>query len=320
MRPGLLIIGEITPRMADAFAAAFTCHYLDQIADIDAFVSAEGPSVQAIATSGHDGVPDDILDRLSAVKVISNYGVGYDAINIEKAVSREIIVTHTPDVLNEEVATTALMLLMAVCRELLVNDRYIRDGNWAKKGNTPLSRAVDGMSVGLLGYGRIGQAIAAKLEAFSCQISYHARSERPDSPHQYYSDLVSMATDVTALIVITPGGASTQNLVTSDVLNALGADGILINVARGSVVDEEALVAALSDGRLGAAGLDVFAAEPHVPEALFDMDNVVLTPHIGSATVETRRAMGDLTVENLVRYFAEGQVTTPVPECRHLVG
>ena len=319
MKPGLLIIGEVTPRMADAFAAAFTCHYLDQISDTEDFLSLHAASVEAIATSGHDGVPDDILDRLTAVKIISNYGVGYDAINIEKAVARQIIVTHTPDVLNEEVATTALMLLMAVCRELIINDRYIRDGNWSTKGNTPLSRSVDGMSVGILGYGRIGQAIAAKLDAFSCDVSYHARSERPDSPHRYYPALVDMAKDVTALIVITPGGPSTHKLVAEDVLNALGPDGILINVARGSVVDEEALVAALSDGRLGAAGLDVFAAEPHVPEALFDMDNVVLTPHIGSATVETRRAMGDLTVENLVRYFAEGQVTTPVPECRHLV-
>lgn len=319
MKPGLLIIGEVTPRMAEAFAASFMCHYLDQISDREQFLALHGDSVEAIATSGHDGVPDEILDRLTAVKVISNYGVGYDAINIEKAVARQIIVTHTPDVLNEEVATTALMLLMAVCRELLVNDKYIRDGNWAKKGNTPLSRAVDGMAVGILGYGRIGQAIARKLEAFSCEISYHARTERPDSPHRYYPGLVDMAKNVTALIVITPGGPSTQNLVTEDVLNALGPEGILINVARGSVVDETALVAALSDSRLGAAGLDVFAAEPHVPEALFDMDNVVLTPHIGSATVETRRAMGDLTVENLVRYFAEGQVTTPVPECRHLV-
>lgn len=319
MKPGLLIIGEITPRMADAFAAAFTCHYLDQIADTAAFLDRHGPSIEAITTSGHDGVPDEMLDRLTALKIISNYGVGYDAINIEKAVDRKIIVTHTPDVLNEEVATTALMLLMAVCRELLVNDKYIRDGNWSKKGNTPLSRSVDKMAVGLVGYGRIGQAIARKLEAFSCQVSYHARSERPDSPHRYYPDLVTLAAEVNALIVITPGGPSTHNLVTGSVMDALGPDGILVNVARGSVVDEDALVAALEDGRLGAAGLDVFAAEPHVPQALFGMDNVVLTPHIGSATHETRRAMGDLTVENLVRYFSEDKVSTPVPECRHLV-
>ena len=178
MKPVLLIIGEITPRMAERFSAAFTCHYLDKIANTERFLAENGPSIQAIATSGHDGVPDDLLDSLSNLKIISNYGVGYDAINVDKAVRKNILVTHTPDVLNEEVATTALMLLMAVSRELIVNDSYIRKGNWSKKGNTPLSRAVDGMSVGILGYGRIGQAIARKLEAFNCQISYHARSER----------------------------------------------------------------------------------------------------------------------------------------------
>ncbi len=320
MKPDLLIIGEITPRMADRFAAAFTCHYLGEIKNTEQFLATDALSVEAIATTGHDGVPDDLLDGLPAVKIISNYGVGYDAINVDKAVSKNIIVTHTPDVLNEEVATTALMLLMAVSRELIVNDSYIRKGNWSKKGNTPLSRAVDGMSVGILGYGRIGQAIARKLEAFSCQISYHAQTVRPDSPHRYYNNLTRMADDVTALIVITPGGPSTYHLVNGDVIAALGPEGILINVARGSVVDENALIAALKQKRLGAAGLDVFAAEPHVPEVLFTMDNVVLTPHIGSATVETRRAMGDLTVDNLIQYFSDGQVITPIPECIHLTG
>ena len=320
MKPVLLIIGEITPRMAERFSAAFTCHYLDKIANTERFLAANGPSIQAIATSGHDGVPDDLLDSLSNLKIISNYGVGYDAINVDKAVSKNILVTHTPDVLNEEVATTALMLLMAVSRELIVNDSYIRKGNWSKKGNTPLSRAVDGMSVGILGYGRIGQAIARKLEAFNCQISYHARSERKDSPHRYYDNLILLADDVTALIVITPGGQCTHHLVNADVISALGSEGILVNVARGSVVDEDALIAALQDGSLGGAGLDVFAAEPYVPEVLFTMDNVVLTPHIGSATVETRRAMGDLTVDNLVQYFSDGQVITPIPECLSLIG
>ena len=320
MKPDLLIIGEITPRMADRFASTFTCHYLDEINDREQFLAATGPSVQAIATTGHDGVPDDLFDRLPAVKIISNYGVGYDAINVDKAVSKNMLVTHTPDVLNEEVATTALMLLIAVSRGLIVNDLYIRKGNWSKKGNTPLSRSVDGMSVGILGYGRIGQAIARKLEAFNCQISYHARSERPDSKHLYFDDLTVMADHVTALIVIVPGGPSTYHLVNADVITALGPEGVLVNVARGSVVDEDALIAALQDGRLGAAALDVFASEPHVPEVLFSMDNVILTPHIGSATIETRRAMGDLTVDNLVQYFSDGQVITPIPECCHLIG
>ncbi len=264
--------------------------------------------------------PDEILDGLEKLRIISNYGVGYDAINVKAAINKGILITHTPDVLNEEVATTALMLLIAICRKLIVHDRYVRDGNWGKKDKPPLTRTVDGMSVGILGYGRIGQAIARKLEAFNCKISYHARSERKDSPHRYYDNLIHLADDVTALIVITPGGQCTHHLVNADVIAALGSEGILVNVARGSVVDEDALIAALQDGSLGAAGLDVFAAEPYVPEVLFTMDNVVLTPHIGSATVETRRAMGDLTVDNLVQYFSDGQVITPIPECHRLIG
>lgn len=318
MQPGLLIIGEITEYMEQTLATAFACYRFEKINDVEQFVTQEGATIKAVVTSGHDGIRDELLDGLTALEIISNYGVGYDAINIDKAVAKNILVTHTPDVLNEEVATTAMMLLMAVSRELIVNDRYIRNGNWPKNGNTPLSRSIDSMSVGLLGYGRIGQAIARKLEAFSCQVSYHARSERSQSPHHYYPELVDMARDVTALVVITPGGPSTHNLVTEQVLNALGPQGILINVARGSVVDEDALIAALQDNRLGAAGLDVFAAEPHVPEALIKMDNVVLTPHIGSATIETRHAMAELAVENLLRYFSEGRASTPVPECRHL--
>ncbi len=319
MKPELLIIGDITPRMAAAFDASFTCHTYSEIADMDNFISGPGQAIEAIATTGHDGVPAPLLTGLAKLKVISCYGVGYDAIDVGEAAKRGILVTHTPNVLNNEVATTAVMLLMACYRELIVNHNYILAGNWVAKGNAPLSRTIDGMSVGILGYGRIGQTIARKLEAFECKISYHARSERADSPHHYYADLLEMARDVQALIVITPGGAATQHLVNQPILEALGAEGCVVNVARGSVVDQTALVTALKNGTLGYAGLDVFEKEPEVPEALFDMPNVVLTPHIGSATVETRQAMGDLTVDNLVHYFDKGAVLTPVPECQHLI-
>jgi lactate dehydrogenase-like 2-hydroxyacid dehydrogenase len=264
-------------------------------------------------------VPAPLLTGLSQLKVISCYGVGYDAIDVGEAASRGIIVTHTPNVLNDEVATTAVMLLMACYRQLIVNHNYILAGDWVNKGNAPLNRTIDGMSVGILGYGRIGQTIAKKLEAFGCKISYHARSERSDSPHRYYAKLNDMARDVQALIAITPGGAATKHLVNQEILEALGPEGCLVNVARGSVVDEAALVNALQKGTLGYAGLDVFDKEPQVPEALFNMPNVVLTPHIGSATVETRQAMGDLTVDNLVHFFEKGAVLTPVPECQHLI-
>ena len=319
MKPELLIIGKITPRMAAAFDTAFICHHYDEIPDIDSFISGAGKAVQAIATTGHDGVPAPILTGLPDLKIISCYGVGYDAIDVGEAAKRGILVTHTPNVLNDEVATTAIMLLMACYRQLFVNYDYILSGDWVKKGEAPLTRTIDGLSVGILGYGRIGQTIARKLEAFNCRISYHARTERSDSPHRYYGDLTEMADDVQALIVITPGGAATKHLVNKEVLEALGPEGCLVNVARGSVVDETALVTAIQEGKLGYAGLDVFEKEPQVPEALFNLPNVVLTPHIGSATVETRQAMGDLTVDNLVQFFEKGTVLTPVPECQHLI-
>ena len=319
MKPELLIIGDITPRMAAAFDAAFICHTYEEITDIDSFIADKGQAIEAIATTGHDGVPAPLLTGLSQLKVISCYGVGYDAIDVGEAASRGVIVTHTPNVLNDEVATTAVMLLMACYRQLIVNHNYILAGDWVNKGNALLNRTIDGMSVGILGYGRIGQTIAKKLEAFGCKISYHARSERSDSPHHYYAKLDDMARDVQALIAITPGGTATKHLVNQDILEALGPEGCLVNVARGSVVDEAALVNALQKGTLGYAGLDVFDKEPHVPEALFNMPNVVLTPHIGSATVETRQAMGDLTVDNLVHFFENGGVLTPVPECQHLI-
>ena len=319
MKPELLIIGDITPRMAAAFDAAFICHTYEEITDIDSFIADEGQAIEAIATTGHDGVPAPLLTGLSQLKVISCYGVGYDAIDVGEAASRGVIVTHTPNVLNDEVATTAVMLLMACYHQLIVIHIYILAGNWVNKGNAPLNRTIDRMSVGILGYGRIGQTIAKKLEAFGCKISYHARSERSDSRHRYYAKLDDMARDVQALIAITPGGAATKHLVNQDILEALGPEGCLVNVARGSVVDEAALVNALQKGTLGYAGLDVFDKEPHVPEALFNIPNVVLTPHIGSATVETRQAMGDLTVDNLVHFFEKGGVLTPVPECQHLI-
>ncbi len=318
MKPDLLIIGDITPRMAAAFEAAFSCYHIDDQKDLEAFLAEKGPGIEAVATTGHDGVPAPVMAALTRLKVISCYGVGYDAIDVKTAVSRSVIVSHTPDVLNDEVATTAVMLLIACYRELLFNHNYIVTGQWVKKGNAPLSHTIDGMKVGILGYGRIGQTIARKLEAFSCDISYHARSARPNSTHRYYDDLTAMAKDVKALIAITPGGAATRHLVNKQVLEALGPQGCFINVARGTVADQEALVTALQSGALGYAGLDVFDSEPNVPEALFTMKNVVLTPHVGSATAETRQAMGDLTVDNLIHYFEQGRVLTPVPECRHL--
>ena len=299
----LLQIGGITPSMKARLDAAFTIH------------EAPGEAITHIVTNGHAGVPADVMAACPNLQMISCYGVGYDAIDVTEAKRRGIMVTHTPDVLNAEVATTAVLLMLACFRGLLRDDAYVRSGAWEKKGNAPLTRSADNRTIGILGMGRIGQEIARKLAPWSPEILYHTRSPK-DVAFEHVPDLVDMARRSDVLIVITPGGEATRHLVDAEVLDALGPQGMLVNVARGTVVDEDALVAALQAKRLGWAGLDVFEAEPHVPAALARMPNVVLLPHVGSATVETRAAMGDLTVDNLLRHLEDGTVLTPVPECR----
>ena len=317
MKPDMLLIGGATPRMMDKFDADFVVHEHAEIEDFERWLAEHADKIEAIATNGHDGVKPEIMAALPNLKVISCYGVGYDAIDTSEAIDRGIMVTHTPGVLNADVANLAILLLLATSRCLVRDDRWVRSGNWASKGNAPLTRSIENKKVGILGLGRIGGAIAEKLKAFNCEVVYHTRT-RKDVDLVYFDNLVEMAAAVDCLVIITPGGPSTDKLVNREVINALGSEGTLINVARGSVVDEQELVSALKDGRLGWAGLDVFENEPNAPEALFEMDNVVLTPHTASATVETRQAMGDLTVENLVRFFKEGKVSTPVPECAEM--
>ena len=308
--PDLLQIGGITDVMRERLKKAFTIHTL-----ADGNYPAD--KITHIATNGHDGVPADVMSSLPNLKMVSCYGVGYDAIDVTVAKSKGVMVTHTPNVLNAEVATTAVMLMMACYRELLRDDAWVRSGSWEAKGNAPLARSVDNQTVGILGLGRIGQAIADKLAPFGTTIVYHSRSKK-DFEYQYFDNLTDMAKAVDCLICITPGGPSTNKIVNRDVIDALGPNGTLVNVSRGSVVDEAALIAALQEGRLGWAGLDVFEAEPKVPEALRALQNVVLLPHVGSATVETRAAMGALTVDNLLQHLAEGTVVSPVPECAGL--
>jgi lactate dehydrogenase-like 2-hydroxyacid dehydrogenase len=315
MTANLLVIGEITPRMDARLTPSFTLHYTDRIDDVPAFLAREGHAIAHVLTDGHNGVPRAWMDALPALKLISNYGVGYDAIDVGLAGERGVLVTHTPGVLSDEVATTALMLMLACYRNLLASDAFVRDGSWPEKRHMALSRSADHRRVGILGLGRIGLALARKLEPFHAEISYHNRTRR-DVPYRYCPDLEKMAADAEVLFVVTPGGSETHGIVNREVIDALGPDGMLVNVSRGSVVDEPALVAALEEGRLGSAGLDVFADEPNVPAALLAMDNVVLTPHIGSATEETRQAMGDLVVDNLLQHQADGRVISPVPECR----
>ena len=313
--PGLLVIGDITGEMRDRLTGRLDIHDAKLIDDMPGFLAQHGTDLHYALTDGHYGVPRDWMDAMPNLKLISNYGVGYDAIDVGLSVSRRIMVTHTPTVLNDEVATTALMLMLACYRNLLASDAHVRSGGWSRDGHMALSRSADNRRVGILGLGRIGLALARKLEPFHAEISYHNRNPR-DVPYRHFADLAEMASACEVLFVVTPGGADTRKLVSREVIEALGPEGMLVNVSRGSVVDEEALVAALGDGRLGAAGLDVFEDEPNVPEALFSMDNVVLTPHIGSATVETRRAMGNLVIDNLLQHQADGRVLSPIPECR----
>ena len=259
--------------------------------------------------------PATFLDRMDSLEILSSFGVGYDGIDARHAASKGITVTHTPDVLNDDVANLAIALTLMTQRRLAQQDAYVRAGRWAREGHFPLQRSIRGKTVGIVGLGRIGKAIADKLSVFGCRVAYHGRRKQDDVALDYHGDLIEMATASDVLIVITPGGPATHHLIDGAVMDALGPEGCLVNVARGSVVDENALVERLADGRLGSAGLDVFDDEPNVPEALYALDNVTLTPHTASATWETRQAMADLVVENLILALTEGRVKTPVPEC-----
>ena len=313
----LLLIGGATPQMLERLERAFTIHRLADAADPAAWLVEHGAKIQYVATNGHDGVKPDHIKAMPNLKLISCYGVGYDAIDTRLARAGGIMVTHTPNVLNAEVASTALMLMLACYRNLLADDAHVRSGDWETNGNAPLSRSADNQVVGIVGLGRIGQAIVDKLAPFNATILYHSRSQKM-VPYQYYGSLVDMAQAADVLICITPGGEETNKLVNLKVINALGPKGTLINVSRGSVVDETGMIAALQDGRLGWAGLDVFEQEPKVPEALRALSNVVLLPHVGSASHETRAAMGDLTVDNLLQHSNIGTVISPVPECEDM--
>ena len=255
-----------------------------------------------------------LIDALPALKIISVHAVGYDLTDVAYARSRGVVVTHTPDVLNDDVADLALLLALGTLRRLPAMDAYVRAGRWASEGPPPLSRRAAGLRYGLLGLGRIGRAIAERLAPLAGEIAYHTRRPVADAPWRHVPDLVDLAAQVDVLVVIVPGGASTRGLVSSEVLKALGPDGVLVNVARGEVVDQDALVAALTSGALGGAGLDVFADEPNVPQALIDSDRCVLTPHVASATVQTREAMAELMIANLQAMLSDRPPISPVPD------
>ena len=276
------------------------------------FLAEYAGDIRVVVTSGPPGVDADTIAALPNLEVIVNNGAGVDAIDLEAAKRRGIGVSNTPDVLSDTVADTALGLILMTLRRFGAADRYVRAGRWARDGQYPYGRDVSGLQVGILGMGRIGSAIATRLLGFDCAIAYHNRHRIQGSPYRYSESAVELAESVDVLVVATTGDHRTHNMVDRAVLEALGPEGYLINIARGSVVDQDALVELVSSGGLAGAGLDVFVDEPHVPAELLDLDNVVLFPHVGSATARTRRAMALLAIQNLDSYLDTGELVTPV--------
>lgn len=312
MKPDLVSVDPLPLGFMDRLAEDFTVHRLPPPAGRAAFFAGLGERVRFVQTTGFVKTTRDIIDALPKLEIIGVMAVGVDAVDLAAARARKIIVTNTPEVLNECVADLAIGLLIATARRLPQADRYLREGAW-QRGMAPLASRVSGKRLGILGLGRIGKAIAKRAAGFDMEIAYHTRNRQTDVPYTYFADLVEMARWSDFLLVMCPGGEATRNLVNAAVLEALGPEGTLINAARGSVVDEPALVQALKEKKLGAAGLDVFANEPNVPAELLGMDNVVLLPHVGSATVETRSAMAELVIENLRRHLRGQAPLTPVP-------
>lgn len=310
----VLQAGKLVPALDQALHDRYSVHRLADEADPQAFLAAHGAQFDAVVTSAAIGLPAHYLESLPSVRVISSFGVGLDKIPVKEAQARGIAVGYTPDVLNDCVADTAFALMLDVARRTTEADRFVRAGQWARLGGNSfgLGRKVSGARMGVVGLGRIGQTIARRSLGFDMEVRYHSRRPVAGVPWHYEASLVDLAAWCDFLVVVTSGGPATRHLINEDVLNALGSTGFLINVARGTVVDEAALIRALQDGRIAGAGLDVFENEPHVPEALMGMDNVVLLPHIASATHETRQAMGQRVMDNLEAFERTGQLVSAV--------
>jgi lactate dehydrogenase-like 2-hydroxyacid dehydrogenase len=297
--PDLLLLGGASPALESELARRFTVHRA---------IDAAGPAIRAIVGGGASIVDAALLAALPALEIVAINGVGHDGIDLAAVRARGIRVTLTPDVLTDDVADLAIALMLAVSRRLAANDRALRDGGW----QVPLARRVSGRRIGLFGMGAIGQAIARRAAPFASELLYTSRTAKPDLPWRHLPDLAALAEASDVLVVIVPATPETIGAVDAGMLDRLGPDGILVNVARGAIVDEPALVRALGEGRIAGAGLDVFAHEPAIPPALLALDTVVLSPHQGSATVETRTAMADLVLANLDAHFAGRALPTPL--------
>jgi hydroxypyruvate reductase len=306
-KPDLLTVAKLPPFLLDPLQAAFTVH-----ANAD---SAPQGRIRAVCGGGESKVGAALIAQLPALEIVSIMGVGYDGVDVAACKARGVVVTHTPDVLNDDVADLALALALNIARRIPQADRHVREGRWPQ-GPMPLATKMSGARMGIVGMGRIGQAIAQRALAFGMSIAYTARSAKAELPYTFHATPRELAAASDFLVVITPGGAATMKMIDASVLQALGPKGFLINVARGSVVDETALIDALQRKVIAGAALDVFENEPNVPEALRALDNVVLTPHIGSATQATRQAMADRAFANLQAHFGGKPLPSAIPECR----
>jgi lactate dehydrogenase-like 2-hydroxyacid dehydrogenase len=311
MTTTVLQVGGVPPSIAQALTVKYEALMLPMDAEREDFLAAHANSVRAIVDAGQVPIDADLMGALPNLGAIIHFGAGYETIDVDAARRLGIGVSNTPDVLTDTVADTAIGLMLMAMRRFGAAERYARAGRWPVDGPYAFGRDVTGSRVGILGLGRIGSAIAHRLTGFGCPIAYHNRHELAGSAYRYASSPVDLAKSVDVLVVATSGTMDGPPLVSRDVLEALGPDGYLINIARGSLVDEEALVQLLSDGRLAGAGLDVFAHEPVVPQQLCEMENVVVLPHVGSATARTRAAMAELVLRNLDDYLTNGTLSTP---------
>lgn len=310
-RPQLLMIGPLLPSLVERIAEQYDIHRYWELADADAWVRENGGRIDGIATSGVFGAKAELIEALPNLKAIISFGVGYDSIAVETAKKKGVTVTNTPGVLDNCVADTAVSILLALGRRISEADRFVRNGEW-EKGRFPLSGSIGGKVCGIVGMGNIGRAIAKRVEAFGMTVAYHNRRRRDDVDYAYHETLEGLLEAADYAVLVVPGGSSTDKLIGAEQLRALGPKGYLVNIARGTVVDEQALVEALQNGTIAGAALDVFAEEPKVPAELLALDNVVLTPHIGSGTHETRQAMADLFFANLEGVFKQGKAITAV--------
>jgi hydroxypyruvate reductase len=308
----VLIIGALLPSLQEAVETHFDATRFWELPDQDTWLAQNGERIKAIVTSGALGASSEVIAKLPKLEAIFSFGVGYDSIAVDAARDRGIVVTNTPEVLDDCVADTAMALTLDVMRRYSEADRFLRAGQWPK-GKFPLASKIGNKKIGIVGLGNIGEAIAKRATAFDMQVLYHNRKPKAGVAYQYYADLDAMITDCDVLVLAVPGGKSTEGLIDAKRLGLLGSKGFLVNIARGSVVDQVALIDALREGRIAGAGLDVYEDEPNVPQALIEMDNVVLLPHLASGTHETRQAMGDLVWSNIQGYYHnDRKVLTPI--------